>query len=330
MKPTLRRSEIQALLSCSAYVGDESEAAAFGTLVHRLIADPANVAEILAELCGVGPERFDEARGLLGRFLATHELADDAMVESTLRIETAHAFVEGTPDRVEFLSATEAVVLDWKTGWAVSDASFQMKFYGAMLAVTQPELLTVYARADFIRLTDGVVECQWPTSELRAWWEYDIVAALPGILERRENPTPTGGSACQYCRKRLTCALSVAPARDAPASAEDAGRMVGDLVRLEAGVEAHRAALKVWFGDREPMVVGGVECGFLAPRDASFRPTATPQTIAWWLDDNGFSGAGVLSLDRSKIGKPLARQLVDAGLGEMTTGAPVFKSRKSS
>lgn len=333
-KPTVRRSDFAAWTACAAYENGPSEAANFGTLVHALIAahwSEQSIEEVLFQPCGVSPERRAEAHDLFLRFRSTHAERPD-LWEMPLLIETEHAILTGTPDAVTWLPDDAALVTDWKSSWVAGDATFQLRWYCAMLAVQYPALRTLWGRVDPIWLNEGgVVDYgPWDADELRDWWAVEIVAQVPALLAARANPEPTGGAACTYCRLRRDCAQSVAPARDVPQTAAEAAEMASELIRLEAASDVRKAALKAWFADREPVVVAGMEVGFLTPREQSFRPTADPLTIAEFLSESGLSGNAVLSLDRSKIGKPLQRDLVAAGLGEMASSKAEFKLRKAA
>lgn len=278
MKPSLRRSEVEALLACpSAETDGTSEAAAFGSLVHvaieRLYAgdSPADAMHhALAFAGGVHPDRFDEAAALVWRFAATHDTSRPVLyVEQELAVEEEIARLTGTPDVVEFYQPDAGgdglCVTDVKTTWQRPDPEvppFQLRFYAGLLLRTHEQVSEITARLDHIRLNDGVAEWVWSREEVLAWWA-DMLRLLAVRLPQR-GQVRTGGGGCAYCRHRWSCADTIAEAAQSVRDDEHAAQLVQELVRLEAAADDRKAALKAHMKGRDPVVWHGLEVGYRA------------------------------------------------------------------
>jgi PD-(D/E)XK nuclease superfamily len=355
-KPTLRRSEVQAILACTSYESGPSPNAALGSVVHDAIAAYIltcrtageetrldQVEQLATEAFfriprGLDAGRLEEARMLLDRFARTHvaELATLLHVEKTLTHDVGFALINGTVDRIDRADGgdpddpfTEILISDWKTSWAVEEHAFQMMFYAALACHTWPSVEAVTTRVDHFRLNDGIVEASYTRGWLLQWFG-DIMVGLQKRLTEPKGE-PTGGVACQFCAKRLTCGYAIAPFNAVPENDGQVEEIIQDWIRLDAAELETRKVLETYFSARLAMEVNGLEVGWLEPHDPVFRAVADVDTIE--------AAAKGLMLDLEQLvekklrsrGVPMAakRALVDAGVAEFVPGPATFKARKA-
>ena len=358
-KPVIRRSLAESLVSCTAYVGQESEAAAFGRALHSfaaayvLLCKEAGEESRIGDVEQLGTEAFYRARGLpLGRLPEFLELADRfartwlaelstlVAVEETLTYDAGWALLTCTVDRIDRTDAgdrddeaAEELITDFKAEWtADGDHDFQMWWYVQMRFLTQPALQRCGFQIRLPRRTWQPEPYWFERGELDSWWT-STLAAVREAYEIRQagRATPTGGVACQYCSKRFTCGAAVSSATVIPENEDQAGELVQDWIRMKAATKEREDALKAFFGDRKPMVVNGLEVGFLS----SLEPTPTtsdPDAVVAWLDARSalpLDGGAVLkkAIDWSPI-RAYWRELVEGGLAVLPE-TPVFKARKA-
>jgi len=355
-KPVVRRSLAQAWLSCTEYESDAGENAAFGTVAHDAIqrytlsclaheeetrlGDVDRLAReaFFGVARGLSPHRLDDVRNLLDRFAHTHTANLDTLmhVEYTLTTEVPFAILTGTVDRLDRTDGgdpddppTELTVIDFKTQWGQEDFSFQMRWYAALACLEWPSVRQVTTEIDYVRM-DALRQVEtYDRNQLLAWWD-DI---LYGLQQRLEGPkgTPTGGAACQYCRKRMRCAASSSLSRAVPESESQAQELFQDLVRFEHAVEEHRKGLQAYFNDRPPFVWQGFELGFLRPREEQWRAD-DPEAVKQFLDSKGLEGdlALITAVDAKKVSPALQREMVEAGIATYRLGEAQFKHRKAT
>jgi hypothetical protein len=333
-KVVLRRSLFAGLMGCAQYENDDSEPASFGRLVHAAIAEWISTGDVTWETLidgGVAASDIETAVQLVARFMETHdrEVLSQGQCEVTLRWETPDALLTGTPDHLQYISDRHILISDWKSGWAASVATdrYQGMWYGALACLNDSAVETVTVRFDYLRLSEenGVNEWTERRDTLLRWFEDNVVANVPLVLARAD-AEPTGGSSCTYCRKRWDCAASVAPYRNEPRTIEEVQTMIGELVRLEAAADERKKALQQWFREREPIVVNGLECGYLRPRDGSFRISDIEVAMATLGDE----ARPLLRFDSARLKAGAKKALIAAGAAAMVDGEPAFKTRAAS
>ena len=280
---TLRRTELQQLIGCEAAESDESEPANFGSLFHRCVEAywdrcmqaggdvpeefDSIIDAVLGERAwGVDPVRFVDLRKVMDRFVWSHTvgLATFASTERKLRAvidtDTEPFLLTGTVDRSDWLETNEwgeptvGMITDYKTHHAIVDVAFQMRVYGNLLIRMHPSVDLVVVRPDFVRIRQGEeFDEQLTRTELEEWWDVTLPPSLlTRVIERKRERdagakmTPTGGSACQYCRLRWSCAAAIAPARTHPQNEDEARGVLAEVIRLDAAVKARKDALRPW------------------------------------------------------------------------------------
>jgi hypothetical protein len=346
----------QAWLSCTEYASDIGENAAFGQTFHDAVhqylltcqaqgeetrlEDVDRIAReaFFREARGLAPARLADIRDLLDRFAHSHAANLDTLfkVEYTLTTEVSFAILTGTVDRLDRTDGgdpddppTEIQVRDWKTQWAQEDFSFQMRWYGALACLEWPSIRQVTTEVDYVRV-DALRQVEtYDRDQLLTWWE-DV---LYGLQQRLEGPkgTPTGGAACQYCRKRMHCAASSSLSRAVPENESQAQELFQDFIRFEHAVEEHRKGLQAYFNDRPPVVWQGFELGFLRPREEHWHAD-DPRAVKKFLDNQGLEGdlALVTAVDAKKVAPYLQKEMVEAGVAAYRLGEPQFKHRKAA
>lgn len=266
---------------------------------------------------GVAPDRMEEGLALCMRWVETHDANPSTLegVELTMSVDVGQAVLTGTVDRMDRVGSDAALITDWKTSYSKGDDLWQLKFYSCLACVSRPHLQRLYARADYVRLSDGVVSHEWSRDELRDWWGTYIVPGVRGLLANID-PQPQGGAACTYCASRWDCAMSIAPYRNEPITDGDRRAMVGELVRLENAADERRAALKAAYAHREPEDVNGLEVGWLHPREGSFRinDIANAVNLLVMSREDPDIPINSLTLDRRKLTAREKKLLLDAGV----------------
>lgn len=347
-KPIIRRSQLQALLACPVYENGPSEPAAFGSLMHEIYATWARasvrapgiptmalmadvVAMFLSAPAGVRADRFDEVRELAFRFADTHEPSLDSLegVELTLGWDIGPAILVGTLDRLDRNGANSLVITDYKNWWSKGDDRWQLRFYAALVLLARPHIDFVVMRSDYVRLADGVVEFTEDREAILGWWEELVIPGAIKVLSGDVPQEPIGGSACQFCRKRWECALSVAPYRHEPQSVEEAHAMFAETVRLDAAVEERRAALREWYKGHPSEIVNGLEVGYLAPKEPKWQ-VLHPSAAVDYLTQQGLV-KDAITVDSRRVPARIKRHLVSVGLAvevQPDQVDPTFKYRK--
>lgn len=317
---------------------------------------------------GIGPERLDEAMELLERFTHTHTAdlhtlmhlqtyepstrnvgalwVSDSIpkpaLEYTMKLDVGWAVITGTVDRLDRVDGDDrddppriVQATDYKSQWAVSPHLFQGRTYAA-LAFAQP---WAYALQEFWWMPDpfklkrdpmdGVIVYQ--RGDLDEWWEH----TLAGVRQRWDlrisgRATPTGGVACQYCALRYGCSAALPVAKGIPENVDQAEELIGEWVRLEESVKLRKASLATYFNEHAPIQVGGLEVGWLSPREEQWRGS-DPIGIVNHLNAQGLDGASVLftAVNPKLVPSVLKDQLVVAGVARYERGPRTFKRRKA-
>jgi hypothetical protein len=300
--PLIRRSTAENVLACPTWSRANSEAAAFGQLVHEGIAvylqtlkhysedtrirDVDRIARSTFHRTprGIPLDRLDEYRDLLEKYARSLPVWHGTLlrVEHQLRHDIGWAVLSGQFDVEERIDSDDvddpisAIRLtDHKASWDTAPNHFQMRWY-TCLAFLEPgrealehvEFRTVALRGNADPWEEEWSRWDFEHGELGDWWENDVLQPLAELWPKRRQLGPHGGPACQYCAKRLTCGSSVPPASIAPRDSTEAEEFFQDLLRLDALVEERRKALWQFFSDRDPQVLAGHDVGYLESRDA--------------------------------------------------------------
>ena len=297
-KPVLRRSFVENFLACGTWANGESEDAAFGTYVHECLARYVNtcrahreetrlvdVERIVRETFfhrarGISPVRISEAMRMVEKFAREWpaELRTLLSIERTLAVDIGWAVLTGTVDREDRMDEDDRDdpprvirLRDYKTHWGVADHTFQMRFYAQLRFLQEDarDLEEVQAQIIHPRLNIDPVEDFYYRGELDEWWQEEVLKPLQARWAERRRLRPTGGVACQYCAKRLTCGAAIGPAAVAPNTIEEYTTYFGETLRLDAVLEERRRVHRLFFRDREPAVLLGYEAGYLLPKNGS-------------------------------------------------------------
>lgn len=314
---------------------------------------------------GNDPERYEEARSLVYEFVSSRLLDAGQLlvvdrlpaIEFSLRADNGWCWLTGRVDRLNRTDGEDPDdapriirVKDYKSGWqptggarldgAPSNGStrvipheFQRRFY-ACLAFNDPrinprgELEAVETEIEFMRYHGEPEVITYERGELDAWWE-DVRWALAQRWQDRKAP-PTGCNSCQFCADRITCGAATTEARAIPTDLEQARHLASDWIRTTARAKGQRAALLGFMQERDPIVVGGLEVGFLRPRKATWK-ASKPLEIVTHLNAAGMAGDQVLftAVDPRKVPDVLKAPMVEAGIARWEPGAPEFKARKA-
>lgn len=314
----------------------------------------------------VDPNRYEEARELVQGFVESRTLELHRLliverapaIEFTLRADNGWCWLTGRADRIDRADGEDPDdpprvirLRDYKSGWAPSGGKaldgapstgssrliphdFQRRFY-AWLAFHDPrlsrDLEAVETEIDWMRYRGEPEVITYWRDDLEAWGR-DMLWGLAQQWARRTAP-PTGCAACTYCADRITCAGATTEARAIPTDDEAARGVAQEWIRSQARTKGLRDALAGYMQERDPMVVGGLEVGFLRPRQASWKPIRDKTIeIVKHLDLAGLNGqaatypAGVAA---DKIPEVLRAPMVEAGLARWEVGPPAFKARKA-
>lgn len=360
-RPEIRRTLLQALLSCgAAEPSSGGEAAAFGQVAHDFIArywaaclalgqeeHRTGVEQLASQAfhagAGVDPNRWPEFLQLCQDFADVHLLGAKTLIayEKPLAVDVGWAILNGRLDRLDRSDdgdpdddPTRITIVDWKTQIPVEPFVFQGGVYAQLVFLNYPSVEEVEWQLDFIRrrtMPDPVI---YERGQLDSWWE-GVVSAAEKIWHDREagRAMPTGGAACQYCAKRYECAAAVRPASLIPESDDQAEEIISDWLRLQAGVDEREKALKAFFAERSPLLVNGLEVGFLSSREPT-PSTADPEAVIEWLNTRSalpLEGEVALrtSIDWTKVPRTYWPELVEAGLAEIPDRIS-FKARKAA
>jgi PD-(D/E)XK nuclease superfamily len=279
--PKLSRYRVEALLACSAWAPSPGgPEARWGSAFHlaaqlwhrnRMAEGPPLALEEYVEHAvsrtpGFPMERRDELGSLLFRWLASPpDLGgyDESQAEVLLeRTAEGVAVLSGIADRID-ADAHRVRIVDYKTAWLSTatpprKAPFQLMFYAWLAARRWLDADTFELVQSGVR-TDVTWAWTMTLAEVEAWGEA-MTARLAAVLAAE--PTPTGGTACQYCAKRWACGAAIASAAGMPENDSQAEEVVQDVVRLEAALDERKAALKAFMADREPAVFAGMKVGY--------------------------------------------------------------------
>lgn len=353
--PIVRRSEGESLIACPAYVGEESEAAAFGTAFHEFAAAYqtycANTGEETAwteidrlaskhffETGGVTPNRLDEYKTLCDQWARTRlmDLNTLLLVEHTITWTLEWAILRCTIDRVDRLDDGDPdddpawlKVTDWKTEYPDVDHTFQIRWYCQMLFLNHPSVQRIDFQIDHVRWNRRQGDAMtFMRGQLDDWWSEILPQVERRYKERAGGHAQArGGSACTYCALRYTCPKAIASARIIPENDDQADELLQETVRFAEGLSLGKEALKTYYSTREARVVDGIEVGNLEPREASFRVTATPTQVSRWMRKQLLDVDILLKVNTEKVGAQTKRDMVEAGLAEFRVSDPEFKWR---
>jgi hypothetical protein len=353
--PIVRRSEGESLIACPAYVGEESEAAAFGTAFHEFAASYQNycrdtgqetawteidrmASKYFFETGGVTPNRLDEYKALCDQWARTRLMELDTLihVEHTITHTLEWAILRCTIDRVDRADdgdpdddPTWLRVTDWKTEYPDVDHTFQIRWYCQMLFLNHRSVQRIDFQIDHVRWNRRQGEAMtFMRGQLDDWWAEILPQVERRYRERAGGRAQArGGSACIYCALRYTCPKAIASARIIPETDDQADELFQETVRFAEGLSLGKDALKTYYSTREARVVGGLEIGNLEPREDSFRVTATPMKVKRWMDRQMLDVDVLLKVDTEKLGTETKRLMVDAGLAEWRRSDPSFKWR---
>lgn len=356
-KWVLRRTFVQNFLACGAYSDTRSEEAAAGSYFHELFATYTltckahredsmlgEVDRIAREVWFRGPRglpqsRLEEGRKLLWRFARSHiiDLRRLQRVEYTLTHDIGWAILTGTVDaeyREDDDDADDpmriARIVDYKTPWGVGDHDWQMRFY-VCLRFLQPRsqaLEEVHVDIDYPRLNiepihDEYHRDDFEHGELGEWWRDEVLRPLEAAWPGRRRSKPTGGTACTYCAKRLTCASAEGEAAARPTNDEEFLAFFGHVLRREAELEELRKVFRAYWRSRDPGVVLGHDVGYLLPKEAQEELVVLPgrdEEIVDYMNEVS-RGAGELvrrqGVSPKLIDEPWWARLVDLGLARV-------------
>jgi hypothetical protein len=351
-KPIIRRSTAEALLQCGHFEREDNDRLARGQAFHAFVASyfrrcaeeheetlftavPELASRAWAHQRGLRQSEWDDFLALCDRFARSHAARLDTLVaiERTFTHDIGWALLTATTDRIDRIDLgdrddepTRIRIPDWKTEWELMDHWFQMRWYTQMAFLELPALEEVEFVIDLVRFGREMEPIVFVRGELDFWWETTLLA----LRDRVSTPgEPTGGSACADCVKRFNCARATALSREVPETIEQAVELYQEDLRLQEAHQLRWAGLERFFLDREPLVVGDRELGFLVPRDDSFVITGRPMAVVQALRTVGWDGMPLLTIPGSKIThKAVQQALVDAGVAEYRRGAPAFKDRK--
>lgn len=303
-KWVLRRSTVENMLSCAAWRNSMSEDAAFGIWMHEARAHYVRVCQAHREETrlvdveriaretfyrvprGLSPNRLREGAELLDRWCRNWpaDLATLTRMEFTMAVDIGWAILTGTADREDRMDDDDRAdpprivrLEDYKTHWGVADHTFQMRFY-AWLRAHEPyegidDLEEIQVRIIHPRRGDDPIEDYWtrddwqPGGLLADWWEEEVAKPLTDMWPRRRKLGPTGGSACQYCAKRLTCGQAAGAAAHAPRTWEEFIAHFQELLRVDAAAKELRDGMRLFFRDRADGTALGYQVGPLLPRE---------------------------------------------------------------
>jgi hypothetical protein len=361
--PILRRSLVEAFLSCAVYRPGQAPNAAFGQLMHEAIASywlacyEAN-ADSLPGAADYAKHAWDRiprglalpsrqrAADLMEQFALSH-LADPGhllRVEHTGAWQTSGLLLTGTYDRLDRTDngdrddAPSAVRLtDYKTELDGPDHDFQMQWYGALVCLDMPTVQEVETEVDLIDTRKAPLVRQYSREQLLAWWDEHIELLL--LRLGMPGGRPTGGAACRWCALRLTCAEAMPPWDTVPENDEQAVELASEWIRAEARESELRAVLRAYTDGRpSPLLVDGYEIGHLQPRRPSWKPQLPPRQVNETMPQYlkrlykllHAAGMDTMPLDVVLGTTPTAagkRAMLAAGLATETFNAPEFKRR---
>jgi hypothetical protein len=302
--PVLRRSLVEAFLSCATYRPGQGPNAAFGQVMHEAIASywlacyDANVdgldnAGAFAKHAwdrvprGLALPTRQAAVQLMESFAQVH-LADPRRllrVEHTGAWLTQHMLLTGTYDRLDRMDdddpddpPTAVRLVDYKTEQDGPDHAFQMQWYGALVCLDMPTVQDVETEVDLIATRRPPYVVQYTREQLLTFWDDHVE-----LLVRRlalPSPRPTGGAACRWCALRLTCAESMPPWDTVPENDDQALELAGEWIRADARETELKAALAAYTDGRPtPLILDGYEVGHLQPRKPSWKPQLPPRAL---------------------------------------------------
>lgn len=304
-KPVLRRTWVENFLACGVWRDSSSEEAAFGSWWHEAASAYVRTCQAHGEESrlvdveriaretfqrqprGLHPGRLREGTQLLDQFARTWlaELQTLTRLEFTMAHDIGWAILTGQADREDRIDDDDrgdpprvVRLTDYKTHWGVADHWFQMRFYAYLrfqeaireaqaLGLRECPLEEVQVRVLHPRLPwHEPIEDYYDLPTLEPWWRDEVVGPLTETWPRRRSLGPTGGSACQYCAKRLTCASAEGESAHAPESPEGFLLYFQEALRTDARLRELRAGIRMWFRDRVAMTAFGYEVGPLYPR----------------------------------------------------------------
>ncbi len=364
-----RRSDIEAKLQCLVFEGDESGDAAFGTVFHDamklmlqhlravgLESDWDAIPRITRQAFfgranGLHPDRLEEVEALLSHVAHTRladlrtlmTLEDRIVVATGLHnpVTGARMLVSGQPDRLDRVDGgdpdddpSEVRVTDYKTWRAVTDNTFQGRFYACLVFAKYPSVEWVTTAFDYVRPAvrgangDGsAFELTYERGELDGWWQ----GMLKGFAERLGQPRkPTGCRACQYCRLRSSCGGSLAPYRDMPEGVDAAEVLFREWVRAEQAAKSRKGALAAWFEQtgRDPESWGGFRVGWMEPEKPQWKVT-DPLGVVKGMEAAGLNGKAALVtwIDPKAVPYHVKPALVTLGVAKYVYSEAEFKRR---
>ena len=359
-KPTYRRSEMQALIQCNAYVNDHSVEAAEGTFVHEFIwrywkhalavndeSDWDAIDRIVTDLWlsrpwGIHPDSFDDLYQMCDVFARTHLAELDTLValETTEPADFGWVIIHGTMDRIDRVMEPDEdpsdppmhlKVTDYKTdrGKVRGDDEphkFQGRTYAQILFAKYPHLQYVTTAFDYLKLRGGPIEVTYERGVLDGWWTLQLEALRARVTQPKQ---PTGCVACQFCRMRMDCAAGLTEYQRTPSSREELELLGQEWNILEAARTTRRKTLETAFLQRPAMVIGGFEMGNLPPRQEKWVVTdkleVQKQVMAANLPDPMY-----IAIDKSMVPAGMKRGLVGTGAAKYDLGPPSFKRRTAT
>jgi hypothetical protein len=302
--PILRRSLVEAFLSCAAYRPGQGPNAAFGQLMHEAIASywlacfdaNADSLPFAGEFAkhawdrvprGLALPTRQRAADLMETFAASHLADPDRLlrVEHTGAWQTSGLLLTGTYDRLDRTddgdrddAPTAVRLIDYKTEQDGPDHDFQMQWYGALVCLDMPTVQEVATEVDLIDARKAPLVRQYRREQLLAWWDEHVELLVLRLATATARPT--GGAACRWCALRLTCAESMPPWDTVPENDEQARELAGEWIRADARETELRAVLRAYTDGRpDPLLVDGYEIGHLQPRRPSWKPQLPPRQV---------------------------------------------------
>jgi len=181
-------------------------------------------------------------------------------------------FFAGIIDRIDIINPTHIRITDYKAGWNTDVDNFQLQLYAMALSRIFSEVKEFTIELDFIRYGIQKSMSLYPADAERAKKRlFKIVNEIESTTDFR----PTPGSACKYCGFLSECP-AMRNAFEEPVDGEiffedQARKVAGEILVLEAQLEARRKALQKWVKAKGPIKYNGLVFGYQVKESEEIR-----------------------------------------------------------